>query len=407
MPVFNFKAINKEGQSYEGTMESVNRAAAYQKIKNNGDTPVYIHDTVGSSSFNFHQLTDLFSGKVKTQEKIIFARNLGSMIDAGLSVSRALSVMERQTKNKKLKAVLTELIASIDKGETMSQGMQKFPSVFSSLFVSMTRAGEEGGNLSQSLKTIGNQMEKIYTLQKRIQGALIYPAIILVLMFGIAILMLVLVVPTLSSTFKELGVELPFATQLLVNASDFLTNNLLLVIFLLMCAVGGFLVFKRTKQGKRLMDLFVLRLPLISTLTKEINSARTTRTLSSLLIAGVDLIIAIRITSEVVQNSFYKDLLKKIEMQVEKGENISTILSKRLDLYPLFVSEMASVGEETGKLSEMLMNVAQFYEDEVDQKTKDMSTIVEPVLMIVIGIAVGFFVYAMIGPTYSLVDVIQ
>ena len=407
MPVFNFKAVNKEGQSYEGTMEAANRAAVYQKIKKDGDAIVYAHESKGSSPFNFRSLTDLFSGKVKIQEKIIFARNLGSMIEAGLSVSRALSVMERQAKNKKLKTVLIELIASIDKGETVSQGMQKFPSVFSSLFVSMTRAGEEGGNLSQSLKTIGVQMEKIYTLQKRVQGALIYPAIILALMLGIAALMLVLVVPTLSSTFKELGVELPYATRLLIGISDFLTHNLILAIFFLAILIGGFLIFKRGKLGHRLIDFLVLHLPLINTLTREINSARTTRTLSSLLIAGVDLIIAIRITGEVVQNSFYKDILKKTEIQVEKGENISVIFSKRLDLYPLFVSEMASVGEETGKLSEMLTGVAKFYEDEVDQKTKDMSTIIEPVLMILIGIAVGFFVYAMIGPTYSLVNVIN
>lgn len=408
MPLFSFKAINKEGQSYEGTTEARDRIAVYQKIKNDGETVVYVHEMGQKSSFlSVFRLKNIFAGKVKTQEKIQFARNLGSMIDAGLSISRALAVFERQTKNKKLKEILAELIASIDRGETLSQGMQKFPDVFTSLFVSMVRAGEESGNMSQSLKVIALQMEKIYTLQKRIQGAMIYPAVIVCLMGIIAILMLVFVVPTLTKTFTELGVELPLSTRILIGVSDFLSNNFILTILFLILLFSSVVTFSRTKQGSRLIDLMMLKLPLVSGLTKEINSARTARTLSSLLSAGVDLIVAIRITGDVLQNSFYKDLLKKAEMQVEKGENVSEVLSQRTDLYPIFVSEMASVGEETGKLTEMFMGVAQFYEDEVDQKTRDMSTIIEPLLMIVVGIGVGFFVFAMIGPTYSLVDVIQ
>lgn len=408
MPLFSFKAINKEGQSYEGTMEARDRVGVYQKIKNDGETMVYVHEIGSKNSFlSIFRIGNIFAGKVKTQEKIQFARNLGSMIDAGLSVSRALSVFERQTKNKKLKEILVELIASIDKGETLSQGMQKFPDVFTSLFVSMVRAGEESGNMSQSLKVISLQMEKIYTLQKRIQGAMMYPAVIVALMAVIAVLMLVFVVPTLTLTFKELGVELPLSTRILIGVSDFLSHNFILTILLALLFFSSVTAFARTKQGSRLIDMIMLKTPVISDLTKEINSARTARTLASLLSAGVDFIVAIRITGDVLQNSFYKDLLKKAEMQVEKGENISKVLSERTDLYPIFVSEMASVGEETGKITDMFAGVAQFYEDEVDQKTRDMSTIIEPVLMILVGIGVGFFVFAMIGPTYSLVDVIQ
>ena len=386
-------------------MEAPNKEIIHDKISKEGSTIVYVRESTRQSIFSFKSIGKSFL-RIKVNDKIIFARNLSLMIEAGLALSRALSVMERQTKNKQMKKILQSLIDSVNKGEELSNAMKQFPSTFPTLFISMVHAGEESGNLVNSLKGVAAQLEKTHTLTRRIQSAMIYPAIIFVLMIIIAVLMLVYVVPTLTETFRELGVELPLSTRLLIAASEFLTQNFALVIFMLITVGAGLTSLARTKRGKRTIDFALLHIPVISPIVKEVNSARTARTLASLLSAGVDLIIAIQITGDVLQNSFYKDVLKQTEMRVEKGENMSSIISEHADLYPVFVSEMVSVGEETGKLSEMFLGVATFYESEVDQKTRDLSSIVEPVLMIFIGIAVGFFVLSMIGPTYSLVDVL-
>jgi type IV pilus assembly protein PilC len=218
--------------------------------------------------------------------------------------------------------------------------------------------------------------------------------------------MLIYVVPTLTATFKDLNVKLPVITRFGIALSDFLQTNFAIVLSGLIVAGAGFYYGVRTNTGKRIADTIVLKLPVIAPMTREINSARTARTLSSLLSSGVDVVVALGVTRDVVQNSYYKEVLIKAEKAIEQGKSISTVIAERGDLYPAFVSEMVAVGEETGKMGDMLLGVATFYEEEVDQKTKNLSTIIEPILMVIIGTAVGFFAMAMLAPTYSLVDAI-
>lgn len=225
-------------------------------------------------------------------------------------------------------------------------------------------------------------------------------------MITIGVLMLIYLVPTLTSTFKDLNVSLPFSTKMVIWLSDFLKNHIIINLLILITVGLVFYFSIKTKRGKRALDTFVLHVPVISGIVKDLNSARTARTFSSLLSSGVDVLVAVRITQDVIQNSYYKAVLKEAEINIEKGDPVSNIFLKHEKLYPVFVGEMVSIGEETGKLSEMLANVAQFYEEEVDQKTKDMSTIIEPFLMVVIGIGVGFFAISMLGPMYSLADAI-
>ncbi len=402
MLTYKYKAVNASGQPYEGEMEAPDRFAVYRKVKSERGTVLYVNEV--RKTFLFLGKLDSFVGRIKAYEKITFARNLGSMIDAGLSVTRALAVMEKQTKNKKLKEVLIGLNESISKGRSLSEGMKVFPKVFSQLFISMVKAGEESGNLAGSLRVVALQMDKSYSLSRKVRGALIYPAVILSVMVVIGVLMMVYMVPTLSSTFKGLGVELPLSTRAIIFISDFLRNHYFFVLFTALVVVGGLTMFLRTKKGKRTYDFTVIRLPVIGSIVKQINAARTARTLASLLSSGVDVVVALSVTKDVIQNSYYKEVLSKAETNIEKGEAMSIVFVEYENLYPIFVGEMMSVGEETGKMSEMLLGVAVFYEDEIDQKTKDMSTIIEPVLMVIIGIAVGIFAIAMLAPTYSLVE---
>lgn len=402
MSLFKYVITDKDGKKLEGTKEAKDKFDLYHSIKKPGITIVSTEEIKGTGGFSLNKSFE-FMSRVKAQDKIVFAKNLSKMLDAGLPVTRALSIFEREAKGR-FKKILGELNDSLAKGTTLSESLKNYPDVFSKLFISMVKAGEESGNLSQSLQNVGMQMEKSHTLTKKIKGALMYPAVIFCLMIVIGVLMMIYMVPTLTSTFKGLGVQLPLSTRIIIAISDFLKNEVLYVIFGTIILVASVIYALQTEKGKRFTDFAVLHFPLISGIAKEINSARTARTLSSLLSSGVDIVVAISVTKDVLQNSYYKEVLDKVQNTIQKGDVISTIFTENSNLYPIFVGEMVSVGEETGKIGDMLMNVAQYYEDEVDQKTKDMSSIIEPLLMIFIGLAVGIFALSMLGPTYSLAD---
>lgn len=399
---FRFKAIKPSGEHYDDVMDAPDKISLYKELQQKGDTVISVDEDVAKNKENKKNILS-FLNTVSTNDKIILARNMGSMLEAGLPLTRSLSVLERQSKNKKLKEILSQVQEDINKGDSLSQSLSKFPKVFPAFFISMIKAGEESGTISQSLKSIANQMEKIHTLVKRLRGAMIYPSIVIVAMIIISILLLIFLVPTLQQTFEELNLELPLQTRIIIGASSFLQNNIILSMSMVLLLIFSFVGVLKTKSGKRAFSFVILKTPLISGMVKESNSAKTARTLSSLLVAGVDFLVSIQITKEVLQNDYYKDILSEAEEKVSKGGTISSVLMSRQDLYPAFIGEMASIGEETGKISEMLANTADFYEDSVDQKTKNLSTIIEPLLMIFIGLFVGIFAVSMLGPIYSLV----
>ena len=271
----------------------------------------------------------------------------------------------------------------------------------------MTRAGEESGNLAGALTDIGTNLEKSNSLTKKIKGALIYPGVILCAMIVIGILMFAFVVPTLSGTFKELGVALPPTTQFIVFLGNFFSNNLILSFVIVVGVFLSVFFLFRAKFMERYIDFAVLHLPVIGNITKELNTARTARTMSSLLLSGVSITRAVEITEDVVQNVYYKKVLDESKVAVERGAPFSQAFSAHTELYPIMMSEMIEVGEETGKLSDMLLQIALFYEEEIENKTKNLSTVIEPVLMIFIGAAVGFFAISMISPLYSVLNNIK
>jgi type IV pilus assembly protein PilC len=407
MAHFIYKAKKANGEIYKGEKDASDHFELYKLLKESSEEIIsYKEKASTSSGIKNINISLPFLKSVKTQEKINFAKNLGSMIVAGLAMSRALSIMERQTKNKELKKILVSLQKGISEGKTLSQAMSTFPKVFSALFISMVSAGEQSGNLANSLKIVGDQMDKNYALQRRVRGAMMYPAIILIVMFIIAILMLTFIVPTLTKTFLELKVELPATTKFVIFSSNLIINHGLIVILAVIVAILVIIFWSKKDSGKKVLHYAILKIPVIGNIVKEVNSARTARTLSSLLTSGVDVVESVRITKDVMQNVHYKGILEKAGIAIEKGEPISKVFTENTKFYPIFLGEMISVGEETGKMGEMLMGVATFYEEDVEQKTKDMSTVIEPFLMVIIGGVVGFFAIAMISPMYSLADVI-
>lgn len=404
--LFSYKAKSKTGEITESTLEAVDRFTIIRELRSRNLTPLSVEKKNKDFSEYFSKLTNIFS-KVKIGELIILTKNLSGMIKAGLSLSRALSVLKKQTKNPKLDKVLTSIMADINAGDTFSFALSKFPEVFSKLFISMTKAGEESGNLAGALTDVGLNLEKASSLTKKIKGALMYPGIIMCAMIIIGVLMFAFVVPTLAGTFKELGVKLPLSTQILIFLGNFFSQNLILTFVIIIAAGFGLFSLFRANFMAKYIDFVVIRIPIIGNLAKELNTARTARTISSLLLSGVSLTRALEITEDVVQNIYYKKVLNEAKIGIEKGESFSIVFQANTKLYPIMMGEMIEVGEETGRLSDMLIEIALFYEEEVNNKTKNLSTIIEPILMIVIGAGVGFFAISMISPLYSILGSIN
>jgi len=400
---FEYKAINKNGEVKGGLKNATDEFALRRDLKSENLSLIHA-EPVNKKNPKFIISKILRIGRVSIHEKIIFSRNLATMLDAGLALSRSLTIIEKQTTNPKFKRVVYELNEKIKKGSSLSEALKNYPEVFSTLMISMVSSGEESGNLVDSLNVVSDQMEKQYTLNKKIQGAMVYPGVILTVMGLIGIFMLLYIVPTLTKTFTELSIELPASTQFIIHLSDFIKNNAITSLGIIFVMVVLFYLIGKSTSGKRFFDTILLHFPMISEMVKEINSARTARTLASLITSGVPFVRALQIVKDVVQNSYYKEVIAKAEKNIQIGLPISKVFGENTDLYPIFVAEMIAVGEETGELGPMLLKVAAFYEEEVDQKTKNLSTIVEPLMMVIVGAIVGFFAISMISPMYSLVD---
>jgi len=394
--------IRKEGIPDETRIiEANSRFAVYELVQKEEGTVVELHE--GEGGFKLPAWFSITIGTgVKRVEIIHTAKNLSAMLGAGLSLSRALSVIERQSSNKSLKKITTGLSDSIKKGSSFHEALAQYSMVFSELFVAMTRAGEESGSLSDSLSVVALQMERSEELSRKIKGAMIYPSIVITAIIIVGILMLMYVVPTLTSTFESLGVQVPLATRVIVAISNFMVAHSLIVLGIIVFLVFGGITFVRSKVGGSIVLAGALYLPVVGELVRETYAARASRTLSSLLSSGVPILNALSITKEVVHAGVFAKVVEEAEARVKKGELLSASFAENEHLYPILMSEMLLVGEETGKVAEMLKQIAEFYEVDVAEKTKDLSTIIEPVLMLLIGAVVGVFAVSMIAPIYSL-----
>jgi type IV pilus assembly protein PilC len=403
MPKYRYRAqLMSDKTEIEGTADAADKFELARNIKIDGMLLLTATEKT-ATSFDMDRINALLS-RVDLREKILFARNMATMIQAGLPLSRALQIFYKQTKNPKFRQVLSSLVEDINKGTSFSDALNKYQDIFPAVFISMVRAGEESGGLVEALNVVGGQMEKTYTLKKKVKGAMMYPSIVLMVMLVVGALMMIYVVPGLAAGFKEAGAELPPLTKIVVAISDFLQNDILLVILYVIMAAGAFWWYARTKFGSRSLDWLSLRAPVFGKLIKEFNSALATRTLSSLISAGVDIVHAIEITQDVLGNVYYKETLEAAKINVQKGVPLSKVFTDNVAIYPVMVGDMMEVGEETGQLSGMLLKIAAFYEEEVSQATEDMSKLIEPLLMAVIAVFVGIFAVAMITPMYSLME---
>ena len=395
-----YQAVKNNGEKVEGTREATDRFALARDLRAEGLTVTKVGEVKEESKDRF-SLGNLL-GRVAIKDKIVFASALSAMIGAGLSLSRALEIIERQTPNKKFKVIIASLIEKVNAGSGFSQALESYANIFPPVFIAMVAAGEESGNLSQAVDVVRQQMAKNYDLARKVRGAMIYPAVILCVIIAIAILMMMFVVPTITAVFKEFEAQLPLSTRFIIAISDFVSGQPLIFVGSLVVIIVALIYGLRMATGKKIIAYISLRLPAISQIVKNFNAAVTMRTISSLISSGVSMVQAITITTKVIQNNYYRAVLTAAVDSVQKGSPLSAAFKTHEDIYPILVGEMTEVGEETGNLSGMMLKGAEFFEDEVEQATKNLSVIIEPALMILIGIAVGFFAVSIISPIYSL-----
>lgn len=344
---------------------------------------------------------------VSLTDKMFFTRNLQVMISAGLPLPRALGILSDLVKSKKFKKTLSDIRDKIVKGESFSDSLTKYPEIFSDLYQNMVKVGEETGGLENSLKVLSVQMEREHDLKSKVQGAMIYPAIVIAAMFGIGILMLIVVVPQLAATFKELGIELPLTTRLIIALATFLTQRWYFSVILFIFLIFAFWRAPKFPATKKIIDKLTLKLPIVAPIIKNTNSAYTTRALSSLISTGVPLPRSLEITAQTLGNIYYQKALNEAATKIRKGEKLSDALKPYQNIYPATLIQMISVGEESGETSSILTRMADFYEEEVSNTTKNLASVIEPILMLIIGAAVGFFAVSMIQPMYSMLGAIK
>ena len=328
---FFYKVQKKNGEIMSGYLDSGDRYALAKQIREGGDLPLVVREA--PIALATPAAVNAFLSHVSLREKVIFVKNLSGMLFAGLPLSRALSVLERQSGNPALKKILASVLKDIDRGQALSDSFEKFPKVFPQILVSMVRSGEESGNLPKVLAEVGANMEKSYILTKKVKGAMTYPLVIITAVVAVGTAMFIFVVPTLTKTFTELGAELPATTRAIVSLSDFLQNHFLLA---LSCLFGaGTLLFFLTKISifRRALDFFWIKLPVIKDIAIPMNVARACRTISSLLSSGVAMVRAISIARDVVQNVHYKEALARGMDEVEKGVTLSQVFKEREKLF--------------------------------------------------------------------------
>jgi type IV pilus assembly protein PilC len=403
MAAFTYSAINAQGIELSGNIHAPDRDAAREQLRVRGLLAQQLVELPASGE---ESVRTVFK-KIKPKSLQIFSRQFATMIDAGLSVVGALVILEDQTEDKYLAAVVRELRADVEGGLLLSQALARHPKVFSRLYVAMVEAGEAAGILDQVLDRVAYQIEKETKIKRRVKGAMIYPTMVLIFATLVLIGMLMFLVPVFVKIFEDLGGSLPTLTQWVVNMSNFLRGNYYFVFPALIGAGFGIRKLKRTDQGRRVWDQVKLKIPMrIGSVVLKVTLARFSRTLATLIAAGVDIIKALEITGQTAGNWVVEDALSDVRARVHEGVPIAQPLSEN-PIFPPMVSHMVKIGEETGELEKMLGKVADFYEDEVDSAISSLTSIIEPLMMIGVGAMVGVIIISMYLPMFKMLSLVK
>lgn len=395
MPLFHYHARDKDNKIRSGVIEAPTEDAASGILRDRGFEVMEMEERK-KQSFAW-----AFLERISVKDFVVFARQLAVLIGAKVPVVRALQTAARQTTHRRFGAILGDVADDVESGTPFSLALSRFPRVFDDFFVNMVKSGETSGRLDEVLNYLADQKEKDYDLMSKIRGAMIYPTFIVVGMFLVGIAMMVFVIPQLTAVLQESGAKLPFTTRLLIGTSGFMQKFWWLLLLAAAGLSGGWRYALGVHEFRSAWDRFKVRLPIIGGILQRIYLVRFTRSLDTLMAGGVDVVEGLRTASDVVGNAAYRDLLLQTMKAVEDGNAMTTVLAKS-PLVPNMVHQMLAVGEETGRLREILAKLTSFYGREIDNSVTNLVSIIEPLIMIVIGAAVGLIVSAIILPMYQL-----
>ena len=397
MPVYNYKALDYKGKKVRGMVNAFNKRAAEERLTARGYEISAITDKTDSLELKLLILIN----PINIKQIVIFSRQFSVMVSANLTIVQALRIATEQTENIALKIIISDIAQEVDEGSSLSAALGKRPKVFSAFYTNVVKSGETSGRLDEVLSYLADEMEKDYDMTSKIKGAMIYPAFVFFGLLVVGVIMMVVVIPKLVAILEETGAELPLTTKIIIWVSDSLIGYWWLLIILFFGLVFGFRAFNNTKNGKKIVDSIKLKLPVFGDLFKLIYTVRFTRSMHTLISGGVTVARSLKIVSQVVDNVIYQELINESRKEVEEGESIARAFMRSSDV-PKMVPQMITVGEKTGKLDLVLKRITDFYSREISNTLTNLVTLLEPMVMIVMGIAVGIMVAAIIMPMYDL-----
>lgn len=396
MADYQYIAINREGREVKGAMEAKDELQVRAKLKLDGMTPV----SVKPQSILTKDI-QIGSKKVKTRDLAVFCRQFASILDAGVTVVDALRMLADQTENKNLKRALQNTKERVQQGETLAQAMAKSPKVFPEMFVNMVNAGEQSGSLDVAVSRMGIQFEKSAKIKGLVKNALIYPIVLIVIAIAVTIIMSIFVVPKFAEMFESMGTELPGTTKAVMAVSDFLITKWWLLIIIVIILVLLIRFYGTTDSGKKVYGTLALKLPIFGKMNVKTNCASFSRTLSTLVSSGMGISMALEICSKAMKNKLYKDAVMHAKNEVEQGIPLSVPIRKSW-IFPSMVNNMIAIGEETGSIEQMLDKVAEYYEEEAEISTKNMTEALQPLIIVVLGAIIAVLVLAMYQPMINM-----
>jgi type IV pilus assembly protein PilC len=408
MPNFQYKAIDQQGREKSGSLDANQKEDAIDNILQLGLMPTSVKGEKGAKTKKKKGNKKggfSFGSPIKHEALTTFTRQLATLLQAGLPLLRSLEVMARQERNPAFKEILTTISDGVKSGTSFSDSLAQYPKIFDRLYINMIKAGEAGGVLDTVLSRLASFMEKSVKTKKKIQSAMIYPAVVLTVAVLIVVLLMIVVVPKFQGIFQDMlkGAPLPLPTQIVINISDFITNNFLLFVGSLALIVFGFIIFKRTAFGNKLLHKFAISIPKLGDLNRMGNISRFSRTFGTLLSSGVPILQALTITREILSNLFYVKAVGNIHDGVRDGEALAVPM-ERESVFPTMVTSMIEIGEETGQLSEMLNRVADNYDEDVDNAVAGLTSVIEPIMIVFLAVVVGFIVIALFLPIVGIIE---
>lgn len=397
MKRFNYKAKDKNGSLVSGEVEALTVSDAAKLVRERGFYVISVTAKIDSP----FTLVKRIRERITPKDVATFTRQLSTMINAGLPITEGLLILRSQSKGP-IQKVVAQILGDVEAGESLSKAMQRHSRVFPPSYIALIKSGEVGGVLDQVLGRLADNLEKQQEFAGKVKGALIYPIIIVVGMIVVSLVMMIFVIPRLTSLYSEFNATLPLPTRILIGISNFVINYWFIVAGILGIGVYVFGLYRQTKEGRRKTDELLFKIPIFGDLQKQIVLTELTRTMSLMVGSGVPILEALNITAGVVTNTVVSDALRDAAKQVEKGFPIAFSFARHPDAFPFILSQMVAVGEETGKMDEVLTKVSHIFEVESDERVKGLTAAIEPLVMILLGLGVGFLVIAVILPIYNL-----